>query len=190
MTNKKVQIDILADASKFKKGMSDAEKATSKLHSALDRFGPIGKGAANILDKLGFSSVGSAVGIGAATAAIAAGVAIVEKSISRYVELGEKVRHYSEITGQSAENSTRQVIAFQELGVDAETVAASMFRLGRNSSTAAEKLAAVGIEVAKNADGTTDLNGTLLSVIKAYHSTADAAQKDLIVFTAFGKAGA
>ena len=60
---KEVKVVVSADAGKFQRGMSDAEKATSKLHSALDRFGPLGKGAANILDKLGFSSVGAAVGV-------------------------------------------------------------------------------------------------------------------------------
>src|SRR5438094_963764 len=155
---KEVKVVVSAEAGKFQKGMSDAEKATSKLHAALDRFGPMGKFAANALEKLGFSSVGAAAGVGIAVAAIGAGIKVIEDSIAKYVELGEKIRNYSLITGESAEQSSRQVEAFQILGVSEETAAAGMFRLGRESAGTAEKLRKAGIEVDHNADGTVNLN--------------------------------
>src|SRR5438034_5382509 len=135
---RQVKVDVVADVKKFQKGMTDATQASSKLHSALDRFGPLGRTAATVLDKMGFSSVGAAAGFGAVAAAAGLTYKIVEDSIAKYVALGEQIRNYSLITGQSAEASSRQVEAFQVLGVSEETAAAAMFRLGRESVGSAD----------------------------------------------------
>jgi hypothetical protein len=187
---KKVTFDVTANTKQAQKGLSDVEKTTNKLHAALDRFGPIGSGVASVLGKLGFSSVESAAALGVATGAIAGAVAIGEKALSMYLALTDQIRKYANITGESVEDSSRQIQAFKELGVDADVAAAGMFKLAKAAETNAKALLAVGIEVARNKDGTIDLNQTLYNAIKAYQGTGDASKRAAIIFTAFGKAGA
>src|SRR5207249_2288013 len=102
---KEVKVVVSAETAKFKKGLADAEQATNKLHGALDRFGPVGSGIANILGKLGFSSVGMATAVTGAAVAVGAAAKITEDAIRQYISLGDAVRKYSQITGQSAEDS-------------------------------------------------------------------------------------
>src|SRR6185312_17336479 len=120
----------------------------------------VGSGIATVLGKLGFNSVGTAAALGVATGAIAAGVAIGEKAIDMYVSLGDNIRHYIAVTGESAEVASRQVQAFEELGVNSETAAAGMFKLAKAANTNEAALNKLGIEVERNKDGTVDLNAT------------------------------
>jgi hypothetical protein len=189
MADRQVKVDILADEKGFTKGVKQAELATDKLHGALDRFGPIGSGIATILGKLGFSSVAGAAGLGVATAAVAAGYEIGEKAINMYVSLGEKIRTYAQVTGESADQASRQVQAFEELGVGADVAAAGMFKLAKAANTHEAALNKLGITVVRNKDGTVDLNATLLSTIDAYQATGDAAKRDAIILATFGKSG-
>src|SRR6185295_9439613 len=187
---RKVEVQVTADSKQMQKALKEAEKATDKLHGALDRFDPVGSGIATVLGKLGFNSVGTAAALGVATGAIAAGVAIGEKAIDMYVSLGEKIRAYVAITGESAEVASRQVQAFEELGVNSDVAAAGMFKLAKAANTNEKGLNSLGIEVVRTADGTVDLNATLNSVINAFQGTSDAAKRDAIVLAAFGKSGA
>lgn len=190
MPRREVKTYVTAETADYKKGLKEAEQATSKLHDALDRFGPIGNAVATVLGKLGFNSLKVAAGMGVAGAAVGVVATVVTKAINKYVELGTAVEHYVQLSGESAEVASRQLIAFQELGVDTDTAAAGMFKLAKAVEGSSDKLKELGIEVAHNQDGTTDLNGTLLNVIEAYQTTGDAVKRDQIILTAFGKAGA
>jgi hypothetical protein len=183
MANRKIQVDILADASRFMKGTGQAAQSTSTLQKALQKLGPVGQGIQSVIDKLGFASVSSAVGIASVPAAVLAGAAIINKAVDSYVDLGAKVRDYSIVTGQSAEASSRQVQAFAELGVGEDTAAASMVKLSKAVETTPGKLQALGIEVARDAKGNVD-------VAAAWQGTTDAAKRNEIALTAFGKGGA
>jgi hypothetical protein len=190
MAKREIKAYVTADTKAYKEGLKQAQEATSKLHGALDRFGPVGKGAASLLEKMGFSSVSAAAGVGLAAVAVGEATKIVTDAIEQWSEFVGKIDDYQDVTGQSAEASSRQVVAFEELGVSAETAGAGMFKLSQEIAKGNKELGAYGIEVVKSKDGTTDLNGTLINIMEAYQGTSDAAQKNAIVMAAFGKSGA
>jgi hypothetical protein len=193
-----VVIKIIGDSKSAEKALKDTEKASSGLDALthkLRQLGPAGQDAASKLDKLGTVAglSGSSLALGLAAGATAAGgalVALAAHAIGTYTELVNKVDQFQDVTGASAETSSRLVSVFEQFGVSSERASAAMFKLSRAASDNADGLAALGIEVAKNKDGTTDLEGTLFNVVRAYNSTQDAATKNKIAFTAFGKSGA
>jgi hypothetical protein len=180
---REIKVHVTADS-------KQANKELQALEGQLRKLGPAGVAAADALGALGTKGLGVIGALTVVGAVIGGGVAIAEKAISGYIDLADSIRKYANVTGQSAETSSRQVEAFQALGVNAETATAGMFRLGRESETAAKKLEAVGVQVQYNADGTVNLDHTLMAVVDAWQAAGSAAQKDAIVYTAFGKAGA
>jgi hypothetical protein len=64
-----------------------------------------------------------------------------------------------------------------------------VFNLSRGITTNQQAFSDLGMEIAKNADGTTNLEETLFIVVAAYNQTDDAARRNQIALTAFGKAG-
>ena len=103
--------------------------------------------------------------------------------------LAESVHKYMAATGESATTASAQVQAFNELGISEDVAQAAMVKLSKAIETTPKKLAAVGIEVAKDAKGNVDLNASLLNVIDAWNGTEDAAKRNEIALIAFGKNG-
>lgn len=155
--------------------------------------GEVGK-ATGRLDRMagaiGVSSgalkTGLVVAAGAAAGALAAFAA---SGLRNFVDLAHEVKNFSRASGASMEESSRFVAALDDLGVESESVAGALFRLGRSSETAAPKLSAFGVAVARAKNGNTDLTGTLLNVADAYKRQTDPAQRAQLVFAAFGKQG-
>jgi hypothetical protein len=187
---KKVTFDVTANTKGAQKGLSNLGKTSGVLAGILSKLGPVGSGISSVLDKLGVKNIDAAAGFGIATAAIGASVAIGERAMDMYVKLGDRIRTYANVTGESADQASRQVQAFDALGVNADVAAAGMFKLAKAANTHAKDLEALGIQIARNKDGTVDLNATLLNAINAYQATGDAAKRDAIILAAFGKSGA
>lgn len=146
--------------------------------------------ATGALASLGTS--GAAGPVAAAAAIATAGAAVAkfgESSIGKFAELGNEVDRYQDLAGGTSEQASEMVVTFHKLGVETEAGAKSMAFLGREVAGGNTALAKYGIQVAKNADGTTDLNGTLLNVADAYQRTGDQAEKDAILMAAFGRQG-
>jgi hypothetical protein len=128
----------------------------------------------------------------AAGAAVVGGVAILGlgayalSSVSSWAALGEKVLAFQRVSGTTAEEASRLVFVMGELGISSDTATAAMFKMTRADPG---KLHELGVEIAYNADGSKNLAGTLDNVRAAYQATQDPAQRSLILFTAFGKAG-
>lgn len=187
---KKVTFDVTANTKGAAKELGILGQASQKLHGIFAKLGPVGDVLSGVFDKLQGGSLSMAGAVGIGTAALGAAVAVAEKAIDQYVQLGTKIRAYARITGESAEQASRQVAAFEELGVSSDVAAAGMFKLAKAIANTPEKLAALGIQIVKNAEGNVDLNATLLNVMNAYQLTGDAAKRAAIIFAAFGKAGA
>jgi hypothetical protein len=128
----------------------------------------------------------------AAGAAVVGGVAILGlgayalSSVSSWAALGEKVLAFQRVSGTTAEEASRLVFVMGQLGISSDTVTSAMFKMTRADPG---KLHELGIEIAHNADGSQNLAGTLDNVRAAYQATQDPVQRNLILFTAFGKAG-
>ena len=126
----------------------------------------------------------------AATGVAALGAIMVKvgkDSFDTFKTAVEQVDAISDVTGSSAKEASQLAAVFRGVGVDAGTGANAMAKLAKAVGTNEGALLKYGIVVAKNADGTTDLNRTLLNVASAYQATDDPAQKAAIASAAFGK---
>lgn len=170
-----------------KKELGEVDKATQTTRT---QGGLLGKG----LDKLGLSSIdtGTAMKVALAGGATAAGVALVKfgkDGVEAFSNATLQVTNFRRVAGGTAEDSSRLVAAMNTLHVDVEAGAKAFGILSKNIENTPKKLEEIGIAVAHNKNGTADLAGTLLNVSDAYNATADAAQKNVIALTAFGKGG-
>ena len=125
---------------------------------------------------MGSTAATAAVGVGVAGAALLATVEITKKATEAYVDFAEQVKTLETLTGQSAESSSVLVTFFKDLGIQADTAGRAFGFLAQ--AIQAGKLDKYGIDVAKAADGTTDLVGTLENVAQKFQDTADASQRD------------
>lgn len=160
-------------------------KATDSISKKLNSLGPMGKRAGGALDKLGLSgvSMGAAVTAGAGAAATAI-TAFAADAVRDYIKLAGEIRNFQRVSGASAEEASAFVAVLDDMGVEAEAGSKAIGKLARAD------LAQLGIEVARNKDGTTNLVETLLNLADAYKATADPAEKQRLVFAALGKSGA
>jgi hypothetical protein len=180
--------------------IASAQGGIAKAERDLQGLTTAGGGATSMLGRLvpGLGAVGSSGAAAAAgplavgAAAVAAGAAV-EKfasgSISTFAALGQEVDRYQDLAGGTTEQASRMVVTFRNLNIETETGAKSMAFLGREVEGGNKALDKYGISVARNRDGTVDLNGTLLNVADAYQRTGDQAEKDAILMAAFGRQG-
>ncbi len=170
-----------------KKELGAADKAMSGTRT---QGGLLGKG----LDKLGFQSIdaGSALKAGIAGGATVAAVALVKfgkESVSAFSHATAEVSAFKRVAGGTAQDASRLVAAMKTLNVDVAAGGKAFGILSKNIENTPAKLAAVGVQIAKNKDGTNNLGATLLNVADAYQATNDQAEKNVIALTAFGKSG-
>jgi hypothetical protein len=163
------------------------------LTTLMDHFGgmpPVANQAARSIESMASQGVSGMTMLGgAALVAVGAVAEVVGTSIKSYSELAAKVEDYRRVVGGSAEESGRMVQTFESLGVGADTATGAMFKLSKAADQHAAKLAALGIEVAKEKNGDVDLSKTLLNVADAYNATGDQVKKNAILLLAFGKTG-
>lgn len=147
---------------------------------------------AGILGPAGGISVGLAgfvIGAGAAAA-------VAMSATESYMKFGEEVLNFQRVTGESAQSSSKFIDILNQYGISAEVgdkalagLAKRVEEVGGKVPTAGKKLAEFGVETAKTATGSVDLMKTLFNVADAYNASNSAAERDAIVFAAFGKAG-
>jgi hypothetical protein len=148
-----------------------------------DQFG----GVENVLDGI---STKAAV---AATGAAALGAVLVKlgvDSFNTFKTVVEQVDAVADVTGSSAEEASKLVGVFKGVGIDATAGASAMAKLAKAVGTNEAGLLKYGIVVARNADGTANLNGTLLNVASAYQATTDPAERAALASAVFGKSWA
>jgi hypothetical protein len=128
----------------------------------------------------------------AAGAAVVGGVAVLGlgayamSSVDSWAKLGEQVLKFQRVSGATAEESSRLIYVMGELGISSDTASSALFKMTRADPG---KLHDLGVEIVRNADGSENLAGTLDHVRLAFQATQDPATRNLILFTAFGKAG-
>jgi hypothetical protein len=190
------RLELLINASsgaavKDIKAVGDASEGASLKQQLLSKESNIARTA---LDSVGLSGVSMGAGLSAAAVGGGAlvGVGLAKFAIdaaSTTADLAGEIRDFQRVAGTGAEESSRFVAALDDLGVSTDKGASAVFKLSKNAETNKQGLADLGIEIAKNKDGTTDLTGTLLNAADAFVATNDQATKNAIAFTAFGKAG-
>lgn len=122
----------------------------------------------------------------------AAGTALVGfgvNAVNSYHDGVQAAIAFQRASGATMEQSSALVAAFDDVGISAETGAKAIFQLGKRAQSSADDFAEYGIDIARSADGTTDLAQTLLEVSDAYNQTADPAERAALLTAAFGKSG-
>lgn len=147
----------------------------------LARFGIAGETASNLL------KAGIAAGVAGAATAIAK---FAVDGVNAFVEVTGEIRKFQRVSGATAEDASKLVAAFHVLGIDSDSAAAAIFQLSRRIESSGDKLAALGVTVARTKTGTVDVVETLLNVGDAYKATEDPAKRANLVFQAFGRGGA
>lgn len=149
-------------------------------------------GQVGLLGRIGATS-GNLLKAGLVAGAATAGAAIAKfaiEGVNSFVALAGQIRAFQRVSGASAEDASKLVAAFHILGIESTTAQTAIFQLAKRVETSGDKLAAVGVQVARSKTGTVDLVGTLLNVADAYRGTEDPAERANIAFQAFGRGGA
>lgn len=163
-------------ASSFLSGLADS----LGIGDFVDQFGGVEEVLGGISTRTAVAATGMAA-LGAVT------VKVGKDSFDQFKRVVEQVDAISDVSGLSAQESAKLAGVFSGVGIEANTGANAMAKLAKAVGTNEGALLKYGIVVAKNADGTTDLNGTLLNVASAYQATQDPAEKAAIASAAFGK---
>ena len=149
----------------------------------VDQFGGVDELLGGISTRAAVAATGLAA-LGAVT------VKLGVDSAKTYLRVVEQVDAVADVTGSTAKEASKLVGVFNGVGLSADTGAGALAKLAKAVATNEAGLLKYGIVVARNADGTTDLSGTLLNVASAYQATNDPAQKAAIGAAAFGKSWA
>ena len=202
-------IRILGDASGGKKALKEVEGEAGKLEASPNLSGlkkklgglfeeftatvPGLKSGMQIVGKSGedmahsVQSAGGGIGLGMATAGAAVAAFAIESG-AKFAEAGVKVLDYKRVTGETAEQASKDVAVFQQYGVSSETAAGSMAKFARNIDSG--KVAAFGVEVVHGKDGLIDMSATLGSAADKFRATEDPTKRAALGMALFGKSWA
>ena len=173
-----VVIDIATDKASaalggFRKSVNEAEGFTGKLKAGVGSLGST------------FTSFISSPA-GAATAVSAVGAAAFA-AVDKFASLGLEVGKLSDATGLSTEEASRWTEVGGDLGLTADTTAGLIEKMTQNLGKTPDKFKAMGIEVQHAADGTADMNATLLGAIDRLHQIKDPTARAAAAAQLFGK---
>lgn len=193
-------IKILTDTTGVSKGVKKAEQDVAKAADAVEKSGSkIGKALGGELSgkvNQSLGSMGSAGNVLAesftgpekAAAAAAVGIAaFVVKGVSEFQKLGTEVGKFSKASGMAAEDASRWVAVADDYQVSTESLSGAFGKLAKTVALTPSKLTELGVEIARNKDGTANLSGTIANVATAFNRTQDGAQKAALGTAAFGK---
>ncbi len=155
----------------FKTSVKEAEGFTGKLKAGVGALGSQFKAAAT-------SPAGLATGVAAAGA-------VAMKAVDEFATLGIAVGKFSDATGVAAEDASRLIEVSGDLGIETAVLEKGLGRL--NKTIDPDLFAELGIEIAKTADGATDVSGTFLNVIDKLNGIKDPAEKARVASKLLGK---
>lgn len=157
----------------FKKSIAEADGFTGKFKAGLGSL------------KQGFGQfITSGAGMATAATAVAGGL---YKATSAAFDLELEVGKLSDATGLTTQAASRWIEVLKDIGLPAEKVAGLIEKLTKNLGSTPEKFAALGVEVQRTADGTVDMNATLLDAIDALNGITDPTKRAALAQQLFGK---
>lgn len=146
------------------------------------------------LQKVGIQSQNTAALLqaGVAAGAATAGYALMrfaKDAVSATTDFADGIRSIQQATGLSATTSSRLNAVLDDFGISAEKGSSSLAKLARNLYGNETALQQYGVTVAKNQDGSLNMEKTLVNIATAYQNLNDPAAKASLVVDAFGKSG-
>lgn len=155
-----VRIFITGDTTGFKKAVGEVE-STGKRLSGLAKTALAG-------------------------ATAAAGAAAV-KAIGNYSKLADEVRNFKTVTGLSAEQSSRAIEAFGDLGVESTSLQTAFAKMNKNIGTSDKAFKKWGVSIVRAKDGTVDTNQTFANAIQVLAKLQDATERNKAANDLFGR---
>lgn len=162
MANPNIKVTITAD-----------DNASKKLKNLDDQVGKT---------EGGMGKLGKAAAVGGA-ALVALGI----KSVMAFEDLGLTVGKFADATGATTEEASRLIEVAGDIGISSETLQSSIGKMSKQLGANEEAFKSYGIEVAKNADGTTNVNETFLASVDAINAIQDPLKKAEVAAKVFGK---
>ena len=149
-----------------------------------DDLGGISGGLGKLTPALGaLGPVGIAAGVG-----ITAVGAVAIASVNQFTALAQEVLKFQRVAGTTADESSRWVEVLSDYGIEADKGATLVGKFAKVVGETPQKFDELGVAIAKNKDGTVDLNGTLVNAAGAFAGARDETEKAKIGATLFGKA--
>jgi hypothetical protein len=189
----RLAIQIEANASK---AIAEFRQVGGAAQGLQGNIGKAGGALSNLTGQLGglFGGAGGGGALGAGIAAASTGAAalatFIASGVSGFLDLAKQVDDFRRITGLTAEDASRLVAVFDDVGVEASAASAAIFQLEKRLGSSTALLGGFGIQVARTVTGQTDMVETILRIGDAYKGLADPVQKAQLLTTAFGKTGA
>lgn len=177
MANKiSVLIDVTVDKANrsidsFRKAINDADGAAGKF-------------------KAGASQAFAGIKANAGEFALAAGAAMVAfgaKSVAAFNDTALAAGKMRDSLGVTAEEASRLIEVSEDLSIGADTLERSIGIMNHTATNTPGHFAAIGAELVKNADGTTNVNETFLSTIDALNKIPDASARAAAAQKVFGR---
>ena len=169
-------IDFVTDGasrqlSGFKAKIAEADTATGKM-------------------KAGFGAAGDFIKSNAASIATTAGAALVGfgiQSVKAFNDIAIEAGKFADATGLAVEDASRWIEVAGDVGVSAETTSGLFVRLNKAIGDGAPVVAQLGIEQKKLADGTTDVNATMVEAIRKLNEIKDPTERAAAAQKLFGR---
>jgi hypothetical protein len=131
------------------------------------------------------AAVATAAVAGLGAAAVSAGRA----SFQSFTEVGGAVAKFQQTLGVGAEEASRFWYMLSAKGVNPEQGLDALNQFAVNVTQNREELDEFGVTVARFADGTTDMEATLLNVIERYQEMGDSAERARLLSVTLGEEG-
>jgi hypothetical protein len=171
-----VIIDVAVDKANsslqgFKKSIQDADGAAGKF-------------------KAGAGAAMDSVKANAGNLAMAGGAALVTfgvKAVGAFQETALAAGEMRDALGLTAEEASQYIEVADDLGIGSEKLEKAIGRMNVTAGKTPEAFAAIGAELVKNADGTTNVNKTFQSTVDALNRIPDATDRAAAASRIFGR---
>lgn len=137
----------------------------------------------------GATSALSGMATGGLAIAAAATVAFAVKSVHAFADYTAQARALQRTTGATAEDASQLAGAFRALGIAPESAALQLGRFAKNIDASGAAMGKLGIQIAKNKDGTVNVKESFLNIADAVQKAEDPTKALNIAITAFGRGG-
>ena len=166
------------DGRGFDKSIKNIRKSVADADGALNKFKA---GSTAAFDSL------KGYGTEAAFAAGAALVAFGVKSVNAFNDLAISSGKLAEALGMPVEDASRLVEVAGDIGIEMGALESTIGKMNVTAAKTPQAFAAIGAEIVKNADGTTNVNETFLATVDALNKMPDATQRAAAAQKIFGK---
>ncbi len=170
-----LSVNIIADAAKARAGLKEAETAFGKFRrevnesqGAMGKFQTISGSAFDFVKR---NAVNFAAAAGSAIAVF------VGQSVSAFQDLALGAGKFADATGLAVEDASRFIEVAGDIGIEAGTVEKALGFLNKTLGNSPQLFEALGVEVARTADGSTNVAETFLNVVSRLNEIKDPAER-------------